>query len=246
MRKRITERTLMVVRKQQITPHMLRVTLGGQDMAGFPEGQESANCKLFLPSLEGDPVVRTYTVRAFDSERMEVDIDFVLHQEHGPASNWAIAAQPGDSLGFRGPSGPKWINFKADWFFLAGDMSALPAISANIEHLPRDAQGYAVMEVVDDQDRQTLNFPPGLEVDWVQNSDPSSPNSLLFDRVVSKPWLPGRSAVWVAGETGTTQNLRRYFKQERKVERGDIYASGYWQIGLTEDVHQQVKSQGAG
>lgn len=243
MRNRVPERVLVVIRKEQITPHMLRVTLGGPNIQGFPEGRESANCKIFLPSQDEEPVVRTYTVRAFDSQRMELDIDFVLHKDHGPASDWAMTAEVGDTLGFSGPGKPKWINLEADWFFFAGDMSALPAIGANIEHLPRDAKGYAVLEIIDEKDQQALNFPPDLEVDWVVNQEPNTPNASLFNRVVSKPWLSGRAAVWVAGESGATRNLRSYFKQERKVGKTDIYASGYWQIGLTEETHQRVKRQ---
>ena len=246
MRKRVQPRSLIVIRKQQLTPHMLRVTLGGPDMFGFPEGHESANCKLSLPSIGGGPVFRTYTIRAFDPDRREVDIDFVLHRDHGRASSWAIEAQLGDRIEFRGPGKPKWINHDADWYFFAGDMSALPAIGANIERLPRIAKGYAVLEIIDYQDRQALGFPTGIEVDWVENVDPNTPNSLLLDRVVSKPWQPGRASVWVAGETGTTRNLRRYFKQERAVDVADLYASGYWQIGLTEDIHQRVKRQQGG
>jgi len=96
-------RTLEVVRKENFTPNMLRVTLGGEQMVGFPEGRESANFKLLIPSDRDKPDVRTYTVRNHDPAAGEVDVDFVLHADHGPASHWALHAQVGDPIGFAGP-----------------------------------------------------------------------------------------------------------------------------------------------
>ena len=36
-----------------------------------------------------------------------------------------------------GPGPKKLVDMNADWFLIAGDMSALPAISVNLEKLPR-------------------------------------------------------------------------------------------------------------
>ncbi|MEH6517127.1 MAG: siderophore-interacting protein [Halioglobus sp.] len=241
--KKPTPRQLQVVRKETLTPNMLRITLGGEDMAGFPEGRESANFKLLIPDGSEKPLVRTYTVRNYDPAAGEVDVDFVLHTDHGPASHWAEHAQPGDPIGFAGPGSPKLVDFTADWFLIVGDMSALPAIGANIEQLPEDARGYAVLEITDTEDQQQLPFPKGIEVQWVVSPDPSSCSTALQDAVISLPWLEGRAAVWAAGESGAVKALRRYFKFERDVAKADLYTSGYWQIGLTEDRHQVVKRQ---
>ena len=236
-------RQLTVKRKSLITKHMLRVTLGGAGMEGFPEGRESANCKLVLPSTGDSPAVRTYTVRNHRPKSAEVDIDFVLHAEHGPASSWALQAEAGDTIGFAGPGKVKLVDFSADWFLLVGDMSALPAIGANIDQLPDDARGHVVLEVIDEDDRQPLGLPEGMEVEWVINPAPHKPGSTLLEAVAGRPWLEGRVAAWVAGESTITRRIRRYLKQEQRVPRGDLYASGYWQIGLTEDRHQVVKKQ---
>lgn len=223
---------------------MLRVTLGGEEMAGFPEGRESANFKLLIPNGHDQPVVRTYTVRNYDPANSgTVDVDFALHGDHGPASHWAVHAQTGDPIGFTGPSGTKLADFTADWFLFAGDMSSLPAIGANIERLPANARGYAAMEIIHSDDRQPLPFPEGLEVRWIINADPNTASTALQDAVMALPWLEGRPAVWAAGESGKIKALRRYFKFERSVAKADLYASGYWQIGMTEDRHQMVKRQ---
>ena len=252
-------RLLSVVSKESISPNMVRITLGGSDMVGFPEGRESANFKLRLPepgetklalSNSADnqnpakkPSIRTYTVRNHDAKSNLVDVDFVLHDDHGAASYWAINAQLGDEVGFMGPGSAKLADMTADWFLFAGDMSALPAIGANIEKLPNDAQGYAVLEIIDAEDRQDLLFPERMEVHWVINSTPNTQSTLLYDKVKSLPLLTGTPSIWVAGESGSSRLLRRYFRQECSVERSQLYASGYWQIGLTEDRHQIVKRE---
>jgi len=222
---------------------MMRITLGGEEMVGFPEGRASANFKLLISNDSDKPVVRTYTVRNHDPVAGEVDVDFVLHADHGAASHWAINARPGDKVGFAGPGSPKLVDFTADWFLFAGDMSALPAIGANIEQLPADARGYAVLEIIDGEDQQTLPFPEGIEVQWLVNPDPNTPSTLLKDAVLSLPWRIGRPALWAAGESGAIKDIRRYYKFERDVAKADIYTSGYWQIGLNEDRHQVVKRQ---
>ena len=62
-------RPYTVLNRQLVTPHMLRLTFGGEGMAGFPADQESAYIKLVIPteqeSMPETPssVMRTYTVR---------------------------------------------------------------------------------------------------------------------------------------------------------------------------------------
>lgn len=249
-------RLLEVLRVENITPHMRRVVLGGGDLDDFPDHHESANFKLLMappgmaevplpPLAEGSakPLVRTYTLRHFDRAAGEIWVDFMLHAAHGPASSWAIAAKPGDKVGFAGPGKPKFVDFSADWFLFAGDMSALPAIAANIERLPAHARGYAVLDILDEADRQSLAFPANMEVIWRVNRHPETGAAGWVDALTSLDWLAGSPSVWVAGETTAVRAVRRYLVTERQVERSRLYTSGYWQIGLTEDRHQMVKRQ---
>ncbi len=258
MREQTPPHLLSVKQAFNLTPHMRRVVLTGDNLQHFPENHESANFKLFLPradaraSLAEDltgwrsappeqrPVVRTYTLRDYNAAQSEITVDFMLHRDHGPASQWAAQAAPGDQVGFAGPGKPKLAPADADWYLFAGDMSALPAIAANLERLPQGARGYAVLEVISEEDRQPLVAPPGIEITWVINPQPTRRGTLLFYRVLGLPWLDGTPAVWAAGESGWVQALRNYAR-ERGVPREQLYASGYWQIGMTEDVHQAHK-----
>lgn len=229
--------TLEVIRSRHLTPHMLRVTLGGAGLTNFPEDQESAYIKLVFPQPgEARPLMRTYTVS--EQRHDEIDVDFALHDAEGPATAWAMSALPGNQILVGGPGPKKLINPNADWFLLAGDMTALPAIKANLAHLPEDARGYAVLEVVDESDIQPLRFPPNIEVHWVVNPGADIAGSLLLDRIKQLSWLPGQPAVWAACEFHGMRVLRKYLKLDRQLPKEFLYISSYWKIGRTEDQHK--------
>lgn len=63
----------------------------------------------------------------------------------------------------------------------------------------------------------------------------------MVDRVRQLEWLPGRPSIWVACEFSGMRELRRYFKEERRVARGDLYVSSYWKLGNSEDQHKVAK-----
>jgi NADPH-dependent ferric siderophore reductase len=233
---------LVVIRRSQITEHMLRITLGGDDLALIRDDQESAYLKLVFPQSECEPtLMRTYTIR--HQRRNEIDIDFALHGSTGPATTWAINTQPGDRVLVGGPGGKTLINHLADWYLLVGDMTALPSISVNLAQLPADACGYAVIEVASESDIQTLDHPQNLELSWVINPRPSLDAATLLSKVRALPWLDGQPAVWAACEFGNMLALRQFFKQECGIPRSHLYVSSYWQIGQSEDEHKIAKQQ---
>jgi NADPH-dependent ferric siderophore reductase len=249
-RKRKPPRTATVIRSAMVTPHMLRVTLGGPGLADFPDDQNSAYIKLMLtkpaPDSDEKPLIRTYTVRNFDPVTSELDVDFVLHDVTGPAVEWANSVSPGDEIPLMGPGPKKLVDHSADWFLLAGDMSALPAISANIEGMPEDAKGHAFLEIIDDADRQEFDAPANLQLHWIVNPHPDRKNSVLLDAVKEVEWLDGRPSVWVAGEFSSALAIRAYCKKERGVSRHDLYASSYWKMGESEDQHRVSKRDAPG
>lgn len=225
-----------------------------------------------LPSAEavdaGAPVImRTYTVRKFNKADLTLDIDLVLHGEvsedssltsssstasisgttskSGPASSWAAHAQPGDHMLMYGPGKVKFAQADADWLLFAGDMTALPAISCQLEQLPDNARGYAVIEINADEDQQDLKKPEGIEIIWVVNSHPDSDNTVLSDAVKALPWLSGQVAIWAACEFNNMRLLRSYFKKEKQIGRDQLYVSSYWKMGQTEDKHKIIKKQDA-
>lgn len=242
------ERKLVVSQKYNLTPNMLRIVLSGDELASFPPEQESGYVKLMLSSVDNKLVTRSYTIRAFDAEKRELSLDFVLHGGNysgagDAASTWATNAVVGDTITVNGPGAKKMVNMSAEWFFLAGDMTALPAIAVNLERLPKDAKGYAFIEVLSEADKQMIDVPVGIDVQWVINPHPDQPNSVLADAVKSASWLSGVVNVWLASEFETMRVLRRYFKGERGVTRDQIYASSYWKMGEADEGNKAAKKQ---
>ena len=127
--------------------------------------------------------MRTYTVRALRpagsvgnlGEHAEIDIDVVAH-EGGRASEWAIGLQVGDAAIVLGPNqrllGPDYggIEFRpgaARHLLLAGDATAVPAISAILETLSEDFSGHAVMHVPSAADRLPIATRSQVQVHWL-------------------------------------------------------------------------------
>ena len=235
-------RELVVINKHMVTPNMLRVTLGGDNIHTIEPGQESGYVKLIFPQEKGR-LMRTYTIRHQRAD--EIDIDFMLHENAGPASSWAKNTAPGERILIGGPGPKKMIDTATDWQLLVGDMTALPAISVNLETLPANAKGYAVIEVVSVEDIQAITHPSGIEVKWVINPTPGKNELALLQQVQALDWLNGSLSAWVACEFSSMKVLRHFLKEEKGMTKENLYLSSYWKQGSNEDQHKVVKSEDA-
>jgi len=252
--KRRTSRLLTVKQARRLTPNMIRVTFAGPELADIPSGCEGAHCKIMLPGegqtrenfarqlLDGPrPTTRTYTIRSARLEAGEIDIDFVAHGDEGPASAWALKAEPGSFCGFAGPGNVKLTEFYADWYLVAADMSALPVAAATLEAMPRDAKGLALIEITSDDDRKGIDAPPGIDIRWLIHPDPHTSSDAQEQLIRSLDWPAGTIQTCIAGESGVIRALRHFLHNEKSLPKADTYISGYWKIGLIEDEHQQMK-----
>lgn len=231
-----------------LTKNMRRIILQGSDLEHFPHNQESGHVKLVLPKEDPSqikPLLRSYTVRAFDPAQQSLTLDFVDHGDTGPASCWANHCLPGDKITIRGPGVKKLVNLDADWFFLAADMSALPALSVNLETLPEDAVGYAFIEVLSSDDIQKLRHPENLQVHWIINPDLSCANQPLVERIMSTPWPKGTPYPWFAGEFTAMKSIRRFFRDTHQIDKRAMYISSYWKIGDTDEGMKRAKQEDA-
>ena len=76
-------RQLKVIDVKRITPNLQRITLGGKGMSDFPDNFEGGYVKLNFPQADARVITRTYSIRS--QRKGEIDIDFVLHNDGGPA-----------------------------------------------------------------------------------------------------------------------------------------------------------------
>lgn len=265
--------TFDVVRSEQLTPHMIRVVLGGGFTTFTPTDYTDSYVKIVLPRSGTDvstlstpltldsfkelpeeyqPVVRTYTVRKVDRERGEISIDFVVHGEHGVAGPWAASVKPGDPAYLMGPSGAYSPDPAADWHLLAGDESGLPAISAALEAMAPDAVGFVFVEVSGPDDEIELVAPEGVQIRWLYrggradlvSEEHAGDHAPLIAAVKEVLWRPGQVQVFIHGEAqAVMHNLRSYIRKERGVDAKWASISGYWRRGRTEETFRQWKAE---
>jgi NADPH-dependent ferric siderophore reductase len=266
--------TFEVVRTEQLTSHMVRVVLGGSGFDTFtpseftdsyvklvfvPDGVDVAALPqpLTLDSFADlppakKPVVRTITVRRADPAAREIAVDIAVHGDHGAAGPWAATAQPGQPMYLMGPSGAYAPDPAADWYLLAGDETALPAISVALESLPANAIGRVFVEIAEPEDEIALTAPDGVQINWhyrggradLVGEDRAGDNAPLVDAVKTAFWLPGQVHVFIHGEAqAVMHNLRPYIRKERGVDAKWASISGYWRRGRTEETFRQWKKE---
>lgn len=230
--------TVTAVRR--LSERMARITFAGDEVARFDYAGPDHLARVFFPvcddfrlpstaewwpelqamPVERRPVLRNYTVRRIDHARGELDIDFVLHGDSGPASAWACAAKPGDRLGVLS-DGAGYQAGDADWQLLIGDETAVPAISAMLENLRTPA--HVLLEVADQLDVLDLAAP----ATWLYRTGRARGAEVL-ETLQAMTFPDGEPYVWVAGESALATSVRRYLVNERSISKQRIYFCGYW------------------
>ncbi|WLW56340.1 siderophore-interacting protein [Streptomyces sp. YU58] len=253
--------TAQVIRTERLTPHMQRVVLGGDSLAGFAADTCTDHyVKLLFPPAEGVtypepfdlerireelprdqwPVTRTYTVRYWDAEHRELTLDFVIHGDEGLAGPWALRVRPGETVRFMGPGGAYAPDADADWHLLVGDESALPAIARSLEGLPAGARAHAFVEVSGPEEEQKIDS--DVEVVWLHRGD-RPVGEALTEAVRALDFPEGRVHAFVHGEAHFVKELRHLLRVERGLAREDLSISGYWRLGHNEDGWQASKPE---
>ncbi|MBN9428467.1 MAG: siderophore-interacting protein [Burkholderiales bacterium] len=240
VRHELVRRTLQVLRTQRLSPQLLRVTLGGPELAGFISLGFDDHVKLFFPNPadpHGDPVGRDYTPRRYDAQRQELDIEFVLHG-HGPAAAWAAQAAAGQTLRIGGPRGSIVIPTDFDVNVLVGDISAWPAIARRLEELPVGAHAYVIVDVADAADEQSFTSRAEVHVQWL-HGDAADSGERLASAVASLSLPAGDAHYWAAGETLAMRQVRLAFVA-RGAPKAWVKAAGYWRQGAA-GAHEPIE-----
>lgn len=204
---------------RRLAPHFVRVTFTSDDLEHFGTAGLDQRIKLVLPldtvpggfadigqsdgagdwwdrwrALPADArnPFRTYTVRRIDPVARELDVDFVVHHEPGPAGAWADAAAVGQSVIVIGPDqrsphsrgGIDWHPGTARRMLLAGDETAAPAICGILESLDPRCDADAFLEVPSAADILSPALPAGVRLTWLPR-DGAAHGASLIDAVTA-------------------------------------------------------------
>lgn len=244
-----------VLRSERVSPHVIRVTLGGGDLESFEykgfdqwfrlaipvrgeEGLDNLPGKFgiggylkYLTLPKGTrPVIRNYTIRAFRTDPVELDIDFVVHGDEGVAGPWAATVAPGAEVAFI-DQGVGWRNVPSARHLLVADESGMPAVLGVLRDMPRDAVGHALIELFDPDDAQRdVDAPEGVEVRWLVRGDGEVPGTAALPAVRDLE-LPSDTCAFAVGESGLATRVRRHLVGERGVPKSHVTFCGYWKRG---------------
>ncbi|MDV5145837.1 siderophore-interacting protein [Streptomyces sp. SBC-4] len=265
--------SLQVDRTRRLGPSLVRVTFTGEDLKRFAAGGRDQSLSLFLPhpgqeapvlpplddpdmyailgawrAMPDDEraVMRSYTVREQRTDPNEMDIDFAIHADGGPACRWAGRAAPGDRVVVLGPAvaANTGVRFQlpedADSVLIWADETALPAAAAILEWLPAETRAQVFLEVPYSGDRMELVTEADATVTWLVREE-GAPSAVDAVRGAE---LPGEAPyVWIAGESGAVKALRRHFVRDRELDRRRVTFVGYWRKGLSEDALREVPDE---
>jgi len=244
-------RLLQVRDVSRLTPKMVRIVVGGDELKGFVSAAHDDHVKLFFPHPGQEkpvlptpgpngpvypegverPPSRDYTPRCYDGGANTLTLDFVLH-DAGPATAWAAQARPGNFLGVGGPRGSFIVPDDFDWYLFAGDETALPAIARRLEELPPSAHAIVVAEVADADEEQHFSTRTQLELHWLHRDGAEAGDPKLLQNAVAKLRLPaGEGYAWVAAEAATAKALRKHLVEERGLSKDRVKAAAYWKRG---------------
>jgi NADPH-dependent ferric siderophore reductase len=245
---------------RRLTPHLIRVVVGGEDLEGFGAGEftdhyvklqippqgapysapfDAEDVKARLPR-EQWPRVRSFTVRHWDAERNLLTIDFVDHGDVGVAGPWASAARPGDGLQFMGPGGAYTPDPEADWHLMVGDEAVLPAIAASLERVPEGVPVHVIVEVAGPAEEIELETPGDLRLTWLHRNGTEDG---LLEAVCTLEFPEGSVHAFVHGEASAVRAVRRHLVVDRGISRDALSVSGYWKRGRTDEGWREDKAE---
>jgi NADPH-dependent ferric siderophore reductase len=241
-----------VVDAVRISPHFVRLTLTGDEFAGWrhlgfdqwfrlavptsdqtrfdnlSETYDTAGyLKYLLLPRATRPVIRNYTVRQFRPESLELDIDFVVHGDDGVAGPWAGSLPLGASVALI-DQGCGYRAIDADSTLLIGDESALPAVAGILRDMPRESRGHALIELPDIDDRQEVDAPEGMSVHWIVRRPEMPIGKTALEHLRELPFPDGTVNAFAAGESTLATGARRHLVNDRRVPKANITFCGYW------------------
>lgn len=236
-----------------LSPHLRRIIVTGDDLNGFPADQDGAYVKVILPEAgatlpnldihgEQRPLMRSYTIREFDPQTNRLVLDFVVHRHHGPATDWAATAQPGDAVGIAGPGPMKLTDFNAPGYLLVGDLTSVNAVNGYGKWIHPQSEIRALILTPTAEDIIDLDIEDQTEVQWLVD-DSDTPDLLAEAILRHVNQLPAETQVFLGLEARQIRTLRTVLQSEAGIPRQQIHVTGYWKKGVDADRFGQQKQR---
>ena len=236
----------IVVSNERITPRLTRLRISGPELATLKIDEPAASVRLLVPAPGDDdlvvpswdgneflrpdgsrPIIRTLTPRGLADDTLTLEI--VLH-EGGALSDWATSVEGGEHAAISGTGRGYTIDPDAAGFLLAGDESAIPAISQLLEWIGPEIDVDAIIEIADPEGRAPLPSHARATVSWVELPAGAPPGEALVEAVETLD-VPDGWRVWAAGEAAAMFRIRKHLFDTLGLERRHATVRGYWKHG---------------
>ncbi|MFJ8039570.1 siderophore-interacting protein [Kitasatospora sp. NPDC096147] len=220
--------TFTVTGAEQVTERCRRIRLTDGGMLAATGIHPTMWVRLWFDHT-GRPHQRAYTLVDPDPVAGTFDLEFALHD--GPASDWARAATPGDTIQATVQGSAFTLPDPAPrHLFLVGDSASVPALNSLLTALP-DTPATIWLETQHPSDHQLplRTRPNRHEVRHVPRE--SGGAALTAELRSTLPDLIGDPAdayLWIACDTGTTRTLAQFARKELALPKPRVHALGYW------------------
>lgn len=223
MSTRAQQYAAQVLRREQLSPHLVRLTLGGDGLAGFAStGIPDEWVGLVVP---GQFQSRYYTVRSWDGAELVLDV--VVH-EVGLVTEWAARDVVEETVTVTDPKGSFAMPPGAGWLLLVGDLTAMPAMARIAESVDVPTRVWAEVPA-EPQIQGAAYLPARAEVTWL--TPPGDGQSALAQAVEAIDWPAGEGYFWMAGESAQMRAIRKHLMRDRRLPSAAYDVMGYWRGG---------------
>lgn len=232
VRHELRMREVTVASVAPIGEHFVAITFEGEALADFLSLSFDDHVKFMFDDESGAQVRRDYTPRRFDAAARTLTLEFALHGE-GAASEWARRAQPGQKAIVGGPRGSMIVPMEFDWYLLAGDTTALPAMRRRLEELPAGSR-VVVVATASPGDRLPFDSAAEVALHWIDSDE------TLVEQVRALALPEGAGFAWGAGEATAMRRLRAVLAEEKGIAKEAMRVSAYWKQGVA-DHHENLE-----
>ncbi|WP_217136504.1 ABC transporter ATP-binding protein/permease [Leucobacter chinensis] len=216
-----------VTATELLAPRFLRVHFTTPTLLDEIEIAPTSWLRFWFPDPDDGDIEyqRGYTISTADPEAGTFTADFVLHDPAGPASLWALTAEPGMTLTVT-PLGSTKFELPEqlpEGYLLVGDSASMPGISQILATIPAEVPVELYLEEHHPDDRLIpLHSHPRLTVHWVHRDSPES----MAEAIEARDWSNWSS--WAAHESGSLKRLRTRLRDDFGFPKSESYQIAYW------------------
>jgi NADPH-dependent ferric siderophore reductase len=168
---------------------------------------------------------REYTPLNANAGQGWVEFDFVIHGE-GPGSAWAAQAPLGAAVAVAGPRRSNAVTGEPDAWFLAGDETAVPAITRFLRSRRPGIPARVIIEVAPENELVPVPADPAADVTIVVRGDHTLADVLAALGADARP--DGAVLGFVAAEAGIVPVARELLLERWGLPTEAVITKGYW------------------